>query len=274
MSLKRQVVSILTISALAACGGSEPAAEPQRQIQLAPPPATPAPIADVAPKPETKAAKSTVKKAEAPPPPAPQREPEKKVEAPAPAPVAVAPAPAPAPTAGTIAEGSTFSVVPSAKICTNTHKTGDTFTAALTQPLSGTNGAQIPAGAVATLRIVEASRETTTDSLHLTYDILSVKSGDQTYEVNAHVTQSAPLERFNTQSKSDATRKVAAGALIGAIAGRVLGKDTRGAVVGGAVGAAAGAAMAARASKIEGCLKPDGTITLVLDRPLTLKLDG
>jgi hypothetical protein len=165
-------------------------------------------------------------------------------------------------------------VKPAARICTNTHKAGDQFTATLTAPMKGSNGAEIPAGAVATLRIIEGSRETRTDSAHLTYDILSIRSGEQSYEVNARVTQSAEIERLQTQSKADAAKKVGAGAVIGAIAGRVIGGNNKGAVVGGAIGAAAGAAKAAADSKIEGCLKGDGTITLVLHRPLTLRLDG
>jgi uncharacterized membrane protein len=76
----------------------------------------------------------------------------------------------------------------------------------------------------------------------------------------------------NTQSKTDAAKKVGVGAVIGAVAGRVIGGNTKGAVIGGAIGAAAGAAVAVRDNKIEGCLKNDGTITLSLDRPLIVKL--
>jgi hypothetical protein len=38
------------------------------------------------------------------------------------------------------------------------------------------------------------------------------------------------------------------------------------------VGAAAGAAVAAGSGEFNGCLRDDGTITLALDRPLTITL--
>lgn len=179
---------------------------------------------------------------------------------------------APSPTTGVIETGTSFTLRPATKICSNTHKVGDQFTATLASPMHGSNGVEVPEGAVAILRIVQSSRETKTDSAHLSYDIVSLRSGENTYEVVAHVTQSAPLERVNTQSRTDAAKKVGAGAVIGAIAGRVLGGNTKGAVIGGAVGAAAGAAVAVSDNKVEGCLKTDGTITLALDRPLVIKL--
>ncbi len=254
------------------CGKEE--AAPARQIDLAPTAAAQPQLADV-PAPVATPASVPTK--------APPRAPQPRRDEPAPAPPtqatapvtaaqtpAAAPATPAAPTTGTIAAGVGFVVKPSAKICTSTHKPGDRFTAALVAPLTGSNGAEIPAGSVAVMRIIEDAGSG--DSTRLAYDLISVRVGEQTYEVTAHVTQSAPIERVNTQSTRDKVTKIGAGAAIGAIAGRVLGGNTKSTVIGGAIGAAAGGAVAASGRKMDGCLRDDGTITLSLDKPLTIRL--
>jgi hypothetical protein len=75
--------------------------------------------------------------------------------APKPAPLPAAPA---APVIGTIATGTSFSVRPSAQICTNTFKAGDRFTTATNETITGSNGATIPAGTPVVLRVVESAR--------------------------------------------------------------------------------------------------------------------
>jgi hypothetical protein len=274
-------LSLAACVTLAACSGQDASSEPPRQIDLAPAKQAPPQLNDTptVAAPEPAATKTPTKKAEAPRPAPPKAELAPAPPTPVPATAAAPPeappaaAPAPAPTTGTVDVGTTFAVKPSSKICTSTHKPGDRFTATLDAPLKGTNGVEVPAGSVATLRIVEGTAVTRGDSIHLTYDLLSLRSGDQTYEVVAHVTESAPLERVSSQSKTDAAKKVGAGAVIGAIAGRVLGGNTKSTVIGGAIGAAAGAAVAANDRKIDGCLKTDGTITLALDRALTIRLE-
>jgi hypothetical protein len=273
----RTLGMIVSGLALAACGG-EPKDEVSRPIELAPAKQEPVPLTD-APVVKSEPQKAPAKREAAPrpaPPPEAAKAPEKQAEVPAPtpAPVAAAPAPAPAPvpTTGTIEAGTSFALKPAAKICTNTHKAGDRFTATLAAPLRGTNGVEVPEGAIAMLRIIEGSGPTRTDSAHLTYDLISIRHNEQTYEVVAHVTQSASIERVNSQSRTDAAKKVGAGAVIGAIAGRVLGGNNKSTAVGGAIGAAAGAAAAVADNKVEGCLKGDGTITLALDKPLVVRL--
>lgn len=273
----RIITLALAAFALAACGGSDASNADARKIDLAPTKTGEPQLAD-APLPKAEPAKSPERmappKRQAPPPriEKPAEEPIS-TPAPAPAPIEAAPAPLPLPTSGTVATGTSFTVRPAVKVCTNTYKVGDRFTATVANPVIGTNGAEIPAGATAFMRIVDASDAgATKDSLHLAFDILSIRVGDQTYEVNAHVTESAPLDRVNSQSTTDKAKKVGAGALIGAIAGRVLGGNTKGAVIGGAVGAAAGVAVAAGDNHYDACLTNDGAITLALDKPLVIKL--
>jgi hypothetical protein len=267
-----------TLLFAAACGGKDAQNAEPRQIDLAPQKATEPQLADQPlPKTEPAAAPESKRPRRQPEPQKIEPEVQTRVEAPAPAvpaPIPVAtPAPAPAPASGVVEAGTTFTVRPAMKICTNTHKVGDRFTATLANAVRGSNGVVIPEGAVAILRIVDAAGNTPSkDSTHLAFDILSIRYDDQTYEVVAHVTQSAPLERVSSQSTTDKAKKVGTGAVIGAIAGRILGGDTRSTVLGGAVGAAAGAAVAAGDTRYEGCLSGDGSITLALDRPLVLRL--
>lgn len=256
----------------AACGGKDEPPPPARQIDLAPAPTTPPKLAD-APLPSAAPAKAPTKKAPA------KQEPVPVAVTPTPAPVAPAPAPAPfvapapVPTTGAIANGSSLTLRPSARVCTNTHKAGDLFIASLANGLNGTNGAQIPAGSTAQFRIIESTKKVgTKDSLLITYELVSVKSGDETYEVTSHVAQSTPLVGVATQSTTDKATKIGAGAAIGAIAGRILGGGNKGTVLGGVAGAAAGAAVANNTKNWNGCLTETSEIVVMLDRPLTVRL--
>ena len=273
----RFLLAVAALAVATACG-SDGSSQPPRQIDLAPTKTADPQLADAPlPEPEPERAKAPTTRAPetnrpTPQPPVVEQHP---VETPAPAPAAAVPAPTPtlslAPATGSIASGTSFSVKPATKICTNTHKVGDRFTATIGSAVQGTNGVEIPAGSVAILRILE-STAAQKDSSHITFDILSVRVGDQTYEVVAHVTESAPLTRVSAQSTGDKVKKVGAGAAIGAIAGRVLGGNSKSTVLGGAIGAAAGAAVAASDKRVEGCLSDDGVITLALDRPLVLRV--
>lgn len=271
-------MAVAMLMVAAACGGGD-SAEPPRQIDLAPasdaePQLTDEPLPEAAP---AKAPTNTPTKAPVtrqPVPTAPVVE-QRPIETPVPAPVVAVPVPEPslppAPTTGEVAVGTSFTVKPATKICTNTHKVGDRFTATLSSAVQGSNGVEIPAGSIAILRILEAPADQK-GSERLRLDIISVRVGDQTYEVVAHVAESAPLSRVNAQTTGDKAKKIGTGAAIGAIAGRVLGGNTKSTVLGGAIGAAAGAAVAAGDTRYEGCLADDAAITLVLDRPLVLRV--
>ena len=256
----------------AACGGSDASnAAPARQIDLAPSKAANPQLAD-APLPSAAPAKAPVKKPQVKPVPPPY------VEVPGPRPVAQVPAPAStprisAPATGTIATGSTLTLNPSSRICTNTHKAGDRFTATLASAVYGTNGLVVPSGAAAALRVIESTKKAGgKDSLLISYDVVSVKVGDDTYEVVSHVTQSTPLEGVSSQSTTDKATKIGGGAAVGAIIGQIIGKNTKGTVIGGVVGAATGAVVANNTKDWNGCLTEASVITISLDRPLTIRL--
>ncbi|MFI5233358.1 MAG: hypothetical protein ACHQSE_12690 [Gemmatimonadales bacterium] len=290
------LLAIVLVAAVSACGDKSPrqaGGAPAREIQLAPNGAAQPQLNDVpaasaasgtsAPKPEQKEARV----ATAPP----RHVPEPKVTvrpltpqdnpsvaaAPAtvPAPVAApAPvAPAPAPTVGTVSAGTSFAVHPAGRVCTNTFKPGDRFTATVSESVAGSDGAVIPAGSSVVLKVDESTRSINSkDSLKLTFSAVSLRIGEQSYDLTGHVSQTAPLEKVRVQSTGDQAKKVGAGALIGALAGQLLGKNTRSTVIGGAVGAAAGAAVAAGTADYDGCVPATANLLVNLEQPLRIKL--
>jgi hypothetical protein len=166
---------------------------------------------------------------------------------------------------GTIAAGSTVSLSSSTRVCTNTHKVGDRFTATVRQSVTGSNGAVIPAGATATVEITSLRRSNNVnDPIVVGVAIRSVSFGGRTYAVSG-TTSSAQVDRVRSSTTRDDVKKVATGAAIGAIAGQILGRDTRGTVTGAAAGAAVGAGAAVATANYEGCIPTGGAITVSLN---------
>jgi len=173
---------------------------------------------------------------------------------------------------GTIASGTTLNLASTARVCTNTKQVGDTFTATLTDGVTGSNGASIPAGAKVTLRVTKLKRsENARDPIVMEFDVVSVSFGGQSYQVNGRVDY-ADIERVRNQPKEKDVQKVVGGAVIGAIAGQVIGKNTKGTVIGGAAGAAAGAAAAAATANYEGCIGEGKTLRVVLESGLQVRV--
>jgi hypothetical protein len=165
---------------------------------------------------------------------------------------------------GSIAAGSTVSLSSSTRICTNTHKVGDRFTATVRQSVTGSNGAVIPAGATATVEVTSLRRSNNAnDPIVVGVAIRSISFGGRTYAVSG-TTSSAQVDRVRSSTTRDDVKKVATGAAIGAIAGQILGRDTRGTVTGAAAGAAIGAGAAVATANYEGCIPTGGTISVSL----------
>ncbi|HEY2849444.1 MAG TPA: hypothetical protein VGI97_06175 [Gemmatimonadaceae bacterium] len=172
-----------------------------------------------------------------------------------------------------VSAGTSFTVHPVARVCTNTFKPGDRFTAILAESVSGSNGAVIPEGSSVVLKVDEATRSINgRDSLKLTFSAVSLRIGEQSYDLTGHVSQTAPLQKVRVQTTGDQVKKVGAGALIGALAGQLLGKNTRSTVIGAAVGAGAGAAVAAGTADYDGCVPTTANLMINLDEPLRIKL--
>lgn len=166
---------------------------------------------------------------------------------------------------GTIAAGSTVSLSSSTRVCTNTHRVGDRFTATVRQSVTGSNGAVIPAGATATVEITSLRRsDNANDPIVVGVAIRSISFGGRTYAVSG-TTSSAQVDRVRSSTTRDDVKKVATGAAIGAIAGQILGRDTRGTVTGAAAGAAVGAGAAVATANYEGCIPTGGNISVSLN---------
>ena len=254
-TIRRAFAPLMIVALVAACGGDK-TDEAARDIELAPQ-ASGVAMAD------------TAMAAPAPAPtPTPAPAPQTKAPAPTPRPTASAPAPA---RSGTIAAGTSFAVTTGARMCTNTHKVGDTFTATLASDVTGTNGARIPAGSTVTLTVTESAlSKNAKDNWKFAFDVVSVTIGSQTYAVEGDVTNVATIEAVRSQSTGQQVGKVATGAAVGAVAGQLLGKNTKSTVIGAAVGAAAGGAVAAGTADYEGCLPANGTITIAITQALTV----
>lgn len=223
--------------------GTDTAAKPQlADVPKAPPPATKTKTATKAPATKTVAKAPTT-------PPAP-----------------------PKPTTGVIAAGTALSLTAASEICTNTNKVGDTFTATVKDPVAGSNGATIPAGAVVTFTVSKLKRsENVNDAIEMVYTVNSVAFGGKTYAVDAAVTTLA-VDKVKNVPKGTTTKNVVGGAAVGAIAGQLLGKNTKSTVVGAAVGAAAGAGAAAATANYEGCTRTGSTIVVTLSSGLEVAL--
>jgi hypothetical protein len=166
---------------------------------------------------------------------------------------------------GTIPAGATLNLASGSKICTNTNKVGERFSATVTDAVVGSNGAVIPAGATANIEVTELKRsENANDNVVMGFRVVSVSFGGHTYPVSA-TTSYAQVSKVKNQPKSKDVQKVIGGAAIGAIAGQILGKSTKATVIGGAVGAAAGAGAAAATANYEGCVNSGGRITATLN---------
>jgi hypothetical protein len=166
---------------------------------------------------------------------------------------------------GTIPAGATLNLAAGSKVCTNTNHIGDRFNASLTNAVTGSNGAVIPAGATAVIEVTELKRsENANDNVVMGFRVVSVNFGGHTYPISA-TTSYADVSKVKNQPKGKDVQKVVGGAAIGAIAGQILGHSTKATVIGGAVGAAAGAGAAAATANYEGCVNSGSRITATLN---------
>ncbi len=166
---------------------------------------------------------------------------------------------------GSIPAGSEINLTSNSRVCTNTHRVGQRFTATVANAVEGSNGAVIPAGATASVEITELSRsENANDKINMGFRVVSVSFGGRTYPVSATTTY-ANVDRVRNQPKNKDVQKVVGGAAVGAILGQILGHSTKSTVIGAAAGAAAGTGAAAATANYEGCVPDGGRITITLD---------
>jgi hypothetical protein len=161
---------------------------------------------------------------------------------------------------GTIPAGTALALSSDATICTNTHKVGQRFAAALIQGVQASDGSTIPSGARAVLEITQLKRsEEAGDPIEMGFRVTSIASAGRVFSVDAPA-QSASIARVRKQSRTSDAQKVAAGAALGAAVGQAVGQDAKSTVTGAAAGAAVGAAAAQASASYEGCVPAGGRI--------------
>ncbi|HEU4563006.1 MAG TPA: hypothetical protein VFS05_00100 [Gemmatimonadaceae bacterium] len=172
--------------------------------------------------------------------------------------------------AATIPAGTTITLSSGSRVCTNTHKAGDKFTATVTEAVSGANGAVIPAGATAVVQVTSVKRsENVNDPAQIGLVVQRISMDGKSYPVDATIA-SAQVDRVRESTRGNDAKKVVGGAVAGAILGQVLGKDTKSTVIGAATGAAAGTAVAMGTADYAGCIPQGGTIKIRLNTPATI----
>jgi hypothetical protein len=172
-----------------------------------------------------------------------------------------------------IAAGTTIAMTSGSRVCTNTHKPGDKFTATVTNAIQGSNGAVIPAGSKAVVQVTSVERsDNVNDPARIGLVVQSVQVAGKTYPIDATITNVATTtDREST--KGDDAKKVIGGAVAGAIIGQILGKDTKSTVIGAATGAAAGTAIAMGTGNFAGCIPTGGNITVRLNSPAQIQAE-
>jgi hypothetical protein len=155
------------------------------------------------------------------------------------------------------------------RVCTEDNRPGDKIVARIDSPVSGTNGALIPAGSKVVLEIASV---TPGDQGSIQFRVRSIFVNDSSYSVAGTVSPSTPLERVkvaNSDPNAD-KKKVIGGAIAGAILGQIIGHNTKGTVIGAATGAAAGAVAAKATEKYEACLPAGASLQMTLAQPVTM----
>ena len=184
---------------------------------------------------------------------------------PTPAPI---PAAAPAPS-HEIGAGTGIVMTSGGRVCTETNRPGDKIVATIDSPVSGTNGALIPAGSKVVLEIASV---TPGDQAHIDFRVRGLYVNDSLYPAAGTVSPTTPLERVKV-ANSDANadkKKVIGGAIAGAILGQIIGHNTKGTVIGAATGAAAGAVAAKAGEKYENCLPAGASLHMTLSQPVAM----
>jgi hypothetical protein len=172
---------------------------------------------------------------------------------------------------GTVATGTAMNLTSTERVCTNTNKVGDKFTATVNDAVPASNGVTIPAGAKAVIAVSELKQSGKTgDPIQMTFDVTNLTWGDKSYPIDASIDHVDVDKVRNASTKSDAL-KVGGGAVIGGIIGQIIGHSTKGTVIGAATGAAAGTAVAMGTAGYDGCVPVGGNIKIHLNSPAQIQ---
>ncbi len=197
-------------------------------------------------------------------PPAPiQRSPERTPVQP----VATEPAPTPAPAAGMIGSGTHLGMNTNARLCAVNLLPGDKVSATVTTGVTGSNGAQIPAGAMVVLEVASVTKAEPIENSTILFRVYSVDVNGEAIPATGEVSSLGALQPVQAASSTDKT-KVIGGAVAGAVLGRILGKSTKATVIGAAAGAAAGTVASRRGGETDACLPAGSPMRVTLSKDI------
>jgi hypothetical protein len=182
---------------------------------------------------------------------------------------ASSPAPAPAAINGIIGAGAQVGMTTNARVCTATALAGDKFTATVTEPTVGSNGATMPAGSTVVIEVASIDRADPVEQSRIQFRVRSVDVNGEPRSVDGTVATLGPLEKVQVASGNDRT-KVIGGAVAGAVLGRIFGGSTKSTVIGAAAGAAAGTAAAHATHGSDACLPSGSALRLTLSREIVV----
>jgi hypothetical protein len=156
-------------------------------------------------------------------------------------------------------------------VTTESHDTGDVFTATLYTDVTTASGdVLVPAGTRSRWMVTEASSDAGPDGQAvLAFRLEAVELGGEWTPIQATVTDTEILTSAR-DSNTETVAKVAIGAAAGAILGQIIGKDTESTLKGAGVGAAVGTAVALTTRGSKATLPAGSTITVRLDEPVTI----
>ena len=250
--MSRTMIAVLTLVAVAACGGGDrgdtaTADSLSRDLQLAP--------VDTSAELNDRPTAST-------PAPAPRAN---RPAAPAAAPSQPRPTAPAAPRA--LAAGTTITASTNAELRSHKNKVGDTVTATVASDIKDNSGrVVIPAGSEVVLKVtaIKEAENKSDKTGTLTLQPTSVSMNGRSYPISATI-EGVTTELQGRGTNAGDIAKPAAGAAVGAVVGRVLGGSTKGAIIGGVLGGAVGAQRAVETKDRDVVLPQGTTVTLSLN---------
>ncbi len=180
-------------------------------------------------------------------------------------------APAPAPEPRLIDSGTSIALSSGMRVCTNTNKVGDKLVATVTSPVTGGDGAIVPAGSRVVLEVAAVTPGDSPDSNTIVFRPTSIYIDGKAFPVSGAITSATTMQRVEVSNGGASDKqKVVGGAIVGAILGQILGRDTKSTVIGAAAGAATGAAVAKAQQNYQSCLPEGAALTLTLSAPVIM----
>jgi len=255
--MSRTMIAVLTLVAVAACGGGDrgdtaTADSLSRDLQLAPVDTS----AELNDRPTAGAPAAAPRASRPTTPSAAPSQPRQS-------------APAPAPRA--LAAGTTITASTNAELRSHKNKVGDTVTATVGSDVKDNAGrVVIPAGAEVVLKVtaIKESENKSDKTGTLTLQPTSVSMNGRSYPLSATI-EGVTTELQGRGTNAGDIAKPAAGAAVGAVVGRVLGGSTKGAIIGGVLGGAVGAQRAVETKDRDVVLPQGTTVTLSLNERFT-----